>query len=141
MADKPAGPYELNPIKSVGEVNYTDFRPIAPEQTAFQQHMQQTAFTSEQRAEADAKSDADELFGTGEPQTAFELEARGGRAPLGAQASADPSLFDQVQTESDPSKTLETNASAEKESKPQAPSAPTRPSTSSPKSGPVKPSV
>ncbi|AKJ71728.1 hypothetical protein TIN2_38 [Tsukamurella phage TIN2] len=140
MANKPAGPYELNPIKSVGEVNYTDFRPIAPEQTAFQQHMQQTAFSSEQRAEADAKSDADELFGTGEPQTAFELEARGGRAPLGAQASAEPSLFDQVQTD-ETLKTSETNAPAAKENKPQAPSAPMQPSTSSPKSGPAKPSV
>lgn len=140
MANKPAGPYELNPIKSVGEVNYTDFRPIAPEQTAFQQHMQQTAFSSEQRAEADAKSDADELFGTGEPQTAFELEARGGRAPLGAQASAEPSLFDQVQTD-ETLKMSETNAPAAKENKPQAPSAPTQPSTSSLKSGPAKPSV
>lgn len=140
MANKPAGPYELNPIKSAGEVNYTDFRPVAPEQTAFQQHMQQTAFSSEQRAEADAKSDADELFGTGEPQTAFELEARGGRAPLGAQASAEPSLFDQVQT-NETLNASETNAPAAKENKPQAPSAPTQPSTSSPKSGPAKPSV
>lgn len=139
MDKKPAGPYELNPIRGVEAENFTDFRPKAPAQTAFEKHQQETAFTAEQQAEHDAKSDADELFGDREPQTAFELEARGGRRPLGATESAEPSLFDPVSDEGMKDSPVKTATAEKEKSTPVQPtSPPAPPSTSSPKSGPEK---
>jgi len=111
---------------------FQDFRAKAPTQTAFEAYLQQTAFNKEDKAKSDAERDADELFGEGEPTTAFELEMRGGRRPLGVPESAQPSLFDPTE----PAKP----ATAEKEKKPQSPS-PQPPSVSSPKNGPSAPSV
>lgn len=99
----PAGPYEMNPIISEEQANYNDFRPKPGEPTAFQQYMEKTAFSEEQRAKHDAEADADELFGTdGEPKTAFELEMRGGRAPLDAQESAPDSPVEPEREDSKP---------------------------------------
>ncbi|QSL99687.1 hypothetical protein SEA_AUSTIN_46 [Gordonia phage Austin] len=103
----PAGPYEMNPITGTDSSSYVDFRPkqTAPtEKTAFQVHMEQTAFQKENSARDDAEADARALFGDGdgEPKTAFELESRrGGRAPLGAPESVEPSQPEQTQREQD----------------------------------------
>lgn len=108
MSNQPSGPYELNPIRGVDSKSYTDFRAKNPAQTAFEQHMQETAFSEAQRAKEDAEADAKELFGDSEPQTAFQLEMQGGRTPLAADAV--PTLFDPV--------------GAEKSAKPKAPAMP-----------------
>ncbi|UTN91199.1 hypothetical protein SEA_POKYPUPPY_40 [Gordonia phage PokyPuppy] len=132
----PAGPNELHPVRGgMDQEGFQDFRAKAPTQTAFEQHLQQTAFQKERKAEADAKADADDLLNGEEPTTAFELEMSGGRRPLGAQESAQPSLFDPTEPES--------SATVEKEKKlePQAPTPPSPPSVSSPKNGPSAPSV
>ncbi|AVD99139.1 hypothetical protein SEA_ADGERS_43 [Gordonia phage Adgers] len=132
----PAGPNELHPVRGgMDQEGFQDFRAKAPTQTAFEQHLQQTAFQSEQKAKADAQADADDLLNGEEPKTAFELEMSGGRRPLGATASAQPSLFDPTEPES--SATVEKG----KSSTPEQPTPPKPPSVSSPKSGPDEPSV
>ncbi|QAY16432.1 hypothetical protein SEA_MSAY19_47 [Gordonia phage Msay19] len=132
----PAGPNELHPVRGgMDQEGFQDFRAKAPTQTAFEQHLQQTAFQSEQKAMADAQADADDLLNGEEPKTAFELEMSGGRRPLGAAASAQPSLFDPTEPES--SATVEKG----KSSTPEQPTPPKPPSVSSPKSGPDEPSV
>ncbi|QOP65371.1 hypothetical protein SEA_DIABLA_45 [Gordonia phage Diabla] len=132
----PAGPNELHPVRGgMDQEGFQDFRAKAPTQTAFEQHLQQTAFQSEQKAKADAQADADELLDGEEPTTAFELEMSGGRRPLGATESAQPSLFDPTEPES-----LAT-AEKEKSTETQAPTPPKPPSVSPPKSGPAAHSV
>ena len=145
---QPAGPNELHPIRGgMDTEGFEDFRAKAPVQTAFEQHLQNTAFTEEQRAKADAESDAEALFGDREPVTAFELEMSGGRRPLDAPESAQPSLFDQTSVDASVLKELQgANAFAAKESK----SSPTpqgqtkdlsQPSASPRRPGPSAPSV
>ena len=151
MTDKkqPAGPNELHPIRGgMDTEGFEDFRAKAPVQTAFEQHLQNTAFTEEQRAKADAESDAEALFGDREPTTAFELEMSGGRRPLGVQESAQPSLFDETPpVAASILKELQgPNATVEKASKssPANPSQTTdlsQPSASPRKPGPSAPSV
>lgn len=132
----PAGPNELHPVRGgMDQDGYQDFRAKAPTQTAFEQHLQQTAFQSEEKAKADAEADADELLGDGEPTTAFELEMSGGRRPLGATESAQPSLFDPIEQESP------ATVEKEKSSENPEPTPPKPPSVSPPKSGPAAPSV
>lgn len=120
----PAGPYDLNPIAGINATNnFTDFRPKAPAQTAFEMHQQKSAFAEEQRAVDDAQADADELFGTGEPETAFQLEARGGRAPLGATESAKDSPEEPTRPAADTPKAKSATPATAEKGKPQ-PAAP-----------------
>ncbi|UVF60815.1 hypothetical protein SEA_STICKER17_43 [Gordonia phage Sticker17] len=133
---RPAGPDEMHPIRGgMDQEGFQDFRAKAPTQTAFESHLQETAFSNESNAKTDAERDASELFGEGEPTTAFELEMRGGRRPLDATESAQPSLFDPTGQEKP--------ATAEKGKSSEAPATPgpKPPSVSSPKNGPSAPSV
>ena len=96
--NKPSGPNELHPIRGGMDTDgYEDFRAKAPEQTAFEMHMKETAFSqSVIDPEADARNDALELFGDGEPTTAFQLESMGGRRPFAATEPVERSLLDQM---------------------------------------------
>lgn len=140
MADQsfnsPAGPNELHPIRGgMDQEGFQDFRAKAPEQTAFESYLQETAFSEQQRAEKDAKADAEEWLNGREPETAFELEMSGGRPPLDVQESAQGSLLDEAGRPA----LQENDATVEKVSK--SPQSPTPPSASSPNPGPSEPSV
>lgn len=147
MSTTPQGPYQLNPIQgTTHQENFTDFRPNPDGfQTAFQMHMDDTAFKAEEAAKADAERDADQLLGGREPTTAFEIEMLRSRTPFVAPASADgPASETQLQLELDLNlEHQESSASAEKESKtgPPTPTGPTLPSLPGPKPGPVEPSA
>lgn len=122
--NQPKGPYQLNPIQGLHDTNrYKDFRP-APGGKSEPQERPATAFSVLQEAKAKSKPEVK----SGEPRTAFELEAERSRRPLGATESAPPS--EKILNE-----TSETTATAEKEK----PSAPTKTagqaSSSAPKSG------
>ncbi len=140
----PQGPYELNPIQgTTHQENFTDFRPQpGGHQTAFQMHMEQTAFKAEQAAKKDALTDAEQLLGGREPTTAFEVEMLRSRTPLVAPASAEePGSEQPLQLELDLNQEVpEKSASVEKESKPgpSAPATPTPPSLPGPNPGQIK---
>lgn len=145
QAPRPAGPNELHPIRGgMDQEGFTDFRAKAPAQTAFEKHLQNTAFSEQQLAERDAKADAEALFGSEdeEPKTAFELEMRGGReVPLDAPESAQPSLFEPIQSDKSGLKVNpEALATVEKGS-PTKPLPPKQPSTSPQSPGPAAPSA
>lgn len=130
----PAGPNEMHPIRGgMDQDGYTDFRAKPPAQTAFEKYMEETAFNAQQRAEQDAAADAADFLEGREPKTAFELEMSGGRRPLDAQESAQPSLFDPIhEVESVLKEPQVASASVAKETKdlqtPPAPKAPKQPS-------------